>query len=213
MFYYLYKITNLVNSKIYIGVHKTANLNDQYMGSGKVLTAAIKKYGMNNFKKEILEFFSSEKEMFLREEEVVTEDFLLREDTYNLRRGGRGGFDHINKDKELIKQRNKKIANVRDFTNQRNSIRQVKKTDSYRKNMSESQKKRFEHGPGTFLGKTHTAESKKKISTSNKGRAVGKNNSQFGTMWVTNGIDSKKISKDSIIPNGWYKGRKIGQIS
>ena len=213
MFYYLYKITNLVNDKIYIGVHKTANLNDQYMGSGKVLSAAIKKYGMDNFKKEILEFFSSEKEMFLREKEVVTEDFILREDTYNLRRGGSGGFDYINKDKELIRKRNKKVANIRDFTNQRNSIRKTSKTESYRKKMSIIKEEFYKTNSGGFLGKTHTTESKKKISASNKGRGAGENNSQAGTMWITNGADSKKISKDAVIPEGWYKGRKIGQVS
>ena len=213
MFYYLYKITNLVNNKIYIGVHKTAKLNDRYMGSGKVLNAAIKKYGLENFKKEILEFFESDSAMFFREKEIVNEDFLLRQDTYNLRRGGNGGFDFINKNKELVKQRNKKVANNRNFTNQRNAINQTKKTEAYRKNMSESQRNRFKESPGPFLGKTHSASSRKKMSCANKGQRTGQHNSQFGTMWITNGIESKKISKDSDIPNGWYKGRKIGQIS
>lgn len=37
MFYYLYQITNLVNNKIYVGVHKTHKFDDGYMGSGKVI--------------------------------------------------------------------------------------------------------------------------------------------------------------------------------
>jgi hypothetical protein len=37
----------------------------------------------------------------------------------------------------------------------------------------------------------------------------GSKNSQFGTMWITNGIENKKIKKDlDIIPEGWYKGRR-----
>lgn len=96
MKYYLYRITNLLNNKIYIGVHKTKSLDDGYMGSGKVIKHAIKTYGLDNFKKEILEFFENEELMYAKEKAIVTNEFLLREDTYNIRRGGTGGFDYIN---------------------------------------------------------------------------------------------------------------------
>ena len=97
MFYYVYQITNLVNDKIYIGVHKTSDLNDGYMGSGKLIKRAIEKHGLENFKKEILNFFDSYSAALEKEKEIVTDEFLLREDTYNVRRGGTGGFDYINK--------------------------------------------------------------------------------------------------------------------
>jgi hypothetical protein len=54
MYYLIYKITNLINNKIYIGKHITKDKNDDYMGSGKLITRAIEKYGLENFKKEII---------------------------------------------------------------------------------------------------------------------------------------------------------------
>lgn len=62
-FYGIYKITNLVNGKMYIGQHMTDNLDDGYMGSGLHLTRAIKKYGKANFSKEWLMFCEDEEEL------------------------------------------------------------------------------------------------------------------------------------------------------
>jgi GIY-YIG catalytic domain len=95
MFYYLYEIKNLINGKIYVGVHKTADTNDGYMGSGKVIKQAIEKHGVENFRKTILEMFDDSAKMYAREKEIVTESFIARDDTYNLRIGGHGGFDYI----------------------------------------------------------------------------------------------------------------------
>ena len=55
---FIYKMTNLVNGKIYIGQHVTDNLKDGYRGSGIVLKNALKKYGRSNFEFEILEFYN-----------------------------------------------------------------------------------------------------------------------------------------------------------
>ena len=96
-YYYTYQITNLINGKIYVGTHKTKDLEDGYMGSGKVLKYAIEKHGIDNFRKDILEYHNTPEQMFAKEKEIVNEDFLERDDVYNLRRGGFGGFDHINK--------------------------------------------------------------------------------------------------------------------
>lgn len=96
MFYYLYKITNILNNKIYIGVHQTMNLNDGYFGSGLNLKRAIKKYGKEHFIKDILEYFNNEESMLAREKDVVDSQFINSTSTYNINEGGKGSFSYIN---------------------------------------------------------------------------------------------------------------------
>ncbi|CAL9993273.1 homing endonuclease [Vibrio phage D480] len=95
MFHIVYQITNLINNKIYVGKHSTENIHDEYMGSGKLLLRAIKKYGKENFTKDILFVSLDEKDAYKAEHEIVNEDFVLREDTYNLKVGGLGGSSGI----------------------------------------------------------------------------------------------------------------------
>jgi len=93
MTYILYKTTNLVNGKYYIGV--TNGNNPHYKGSGTALLEAIKIYGSKNFKRETLEVFESEVDAFSREEEIVNEDFVKNRDTYNIKVGGKGGHGQL----------------------------------------------------------------------------------------------------------------------
>ncbi len=108
MFYTIYKITNKINGKSYIGKHKTKNLEDGYMGSGKYLNRAIEKNGKENFVKEILFVFNNAKEMNRKEAELVNEDYLTNENTYNLKLGGEGGWDHQNLNSEIQKRKSLK---------------------------------------------------------------------------------------------------------
>ena len=91
MYYTVYKTTNKINNKEYIGIHKTKKADDYYLGSGKLLKQAIKKYSRKNFTKEILFIFDNEKEMKDKELEIVNEEYIKRNDTYNLTIGGYGG--------------------------------------------------------------------------------------------------------------------------
>ena len=110
MYYTVYKTTNLFNNKIYIGLHATEDINDDYLGSGVFLKKAIKKYGYQEFKKEILFVFNNKHEMIKKEKELVTEDFILRKDTYNMSKGGYGlsTLSKIKRENAIIKMKETK---------------------------------------------------------------------------------------------------------
>lgn len=86
----IYKTTNLINNKIYVGMHSTDNLNDGYLGSGWILKQAIKKYSKENFKREVLLVLPSRKEAREVEALLVDTEFISRQNTYNLQEGGMG---------------------------------------------------------------------------------------------------------------------------
>lgn len=210
MFYTIYKITNKINGKYYIGKHQTKDLDDGYMGSGKLLKRAVCKYGVENFDKEILHVFDNEKDMNDKEKELVEH---LDSNTYNLCSGGQGGFGYINDNvwtEEKRLNHNKKYSPFKDFDSNFRSENAKKGM----KRIRELYKEKFSvwsrlGGQKAFKGKSHSKETIIKMSESSKGQGLGSKNSQYGTMWITNGNESRKIKKLDIIPEGWYKGRKV----
>jgi hypothetical protein len=84
----VYKTTFLLDGRYYIGVHKTDNPNDKYMGSGTHLRSAMKIYGRQNFKKEILFIFEDEESAYLKEAELVTQELVSSGQVFNLISGG-----------------------------------------------------------------------------------------------------------------------------
>lgn len=87
-YYLVYKTTNLINGRYYIGVHKTKNLNDGYLGSGKILLQAVEKNGKENFYREVLKFCKDYTEALTLERELVSEAVLSDPKCYNLCIGG-----------------------------------------------------------------------------------------------------------------------------
>lgn len=86
-YHIIYKTTNLINGKIYVGMHSTDNLNDGYLGSGWILKQAIKKYGKENFKREVLLVLlvlSNRKEAREVEALLVDTEFIARGNIRNL---------------------------------------------------------------------------------------------------------------------------------
>lgn len=223
-YYTIYKVTNKINGKIYIGSHKTENLNDGYMGSGKYLNRAYSKYGFENFSKEILFVFDTAEEMYAKEAEIVNDEFLTEENTYNLKRGGFGGFDYINDNKlhgfsnpEVVKKARKIVDSKleikfgpewrKHLSNLgRKAIQNIlEKNPDYFKDLAKSRNMSGVNNP--MYGKTHTQEARDIISLSNK----GEKNPMFGKRWVHSPElkCSKRINKDQELPDGWVEGRKI----
>ena len=92
MNYIVYQTTNLINGKIYVGMHIDRPAKQQYLGSGHLIKAAIKKHGRSNFKRETLATFTTAKEASNFEKSIVTPDFIKRKDVYNICEGGQGGM-------------------------------------------------------------------------------------------------------------------------
>jgi group I intron endonuclease len=209
MFYTIYKITNKINNKFYVGMHQTENIDDGYMGSGKLIKRAIKKYGVENFTKEILHVFDNEENMKNKEKELV----IISEQSYNLCDGGHGGFGYINRNNLSS---GGKYANTEEAKKKKSdTLKEYYKNNSkpkeyWQKNVNKRIEKYGIDVFKTFLGKKHTHQTKQKIRETSKGKQKGSNNSQFGTCWVTNGQENKKIKKeklDEFIELGYYKGR------
>lgn len=91
MKYIVYKTTNLINGKFYIGVHRVGSSRKHYLGSGILLVKAIKKYGIVNFKRETIKECNSKEEAFYLERELITREFINTNQCYNLALGGCGG--------------------------------------------------------------------------------------------------------------------------
>lgn len=150
-FYTIYKTTNLINNKKYIGMHSTNNLNDNYLGSGKILQKAIKKYGKENFTKEILHIFDNFDDMTNKEREIINSDIFESDEYYNLKEGGEGG--------RLSEEIINKIAT-------KNKGRQVSKEA-----IEKSLQSRIDNGTWYksgkdhhFYGKTHSDDTKNLIT-------------------------------------------------
>jgi len=209
--HFIYKTTNLTNEKFYVGMHSTDNLEDGYVGSGKRLGYSIRKYGLENHKFEILEFLPSREELKKREAEVVNEEMLKHPLCMNLKFGGEGGWEYVNEhisDDERKRRQSQGAISLNERAKSDENL--ANKMLTHRSNHFKKLHKEGLIKYDTFVGKSHTEESRKKISESCKHRK-GENNSQFGTCWICNDTEVKKIKKEELqfwLVKGWRKGRK-----
>jgi len=207
MFYTVYKITNLVNDKIYVGLHITEDLNDEYLGSGKQIQAAVKKYGKDSFKKEYIKLCETPDEMYALEANIVNEDFVKRSDTYNMKTGGTGSWYHVNANKEA-KSESSSRGGIKTSNRDTNPFKDPEWQKQYDWTRSPDRLKAI-----GVKANSPEAIAKKKATWELTGRGKGNKNSQFGTCWVTHSeLGNKKISKadlDKFLSLGYTKGRKV----
>lgn len=198
-FHFLYKTTNLLNGKFYVGMHSTDDMDDGYLGSGKRLKYSIKKYGAVNFKREVLEFFENRNALVEREEKLVDEKLIQEPLCMNLRKGGEGGFTKEQSHKGRLSTN--KILHER-----------LQNDPEYRKKVIAAMSKGLSgKDNGKWTGKNHK-ESTKMLMSEKASRRIGNKNSQFGTCWIFKDTNNKKIKVEDLqqwLMLGWSKGRYI----
>lgn len=216
-YHYTYKIINLVNNKIYIGKHSTNDLDDGYMGSGISIKNAIKKYGIDNFSKEILNFYNSSEEALNAEKLLVTPEFVDNRNNYNMRSGGIGcaymSEEVRNKISETLKiyykdhpqseetrlKKSEKAKNNQAFAGHKHSeeSKQKIRLKSIGRYHSEESKQKMRL---KALGHKLSEESKQKIRESKKGQIAWNK----GKHYFNNGI-IEILSNEC--PDGFVKGK------
>jgi len=159
---YIYKTTNNINGKIYIGKHYSKVKN--YLGSGVILKLAIKKYGRKNFSVEIIEYCIDKK--ILSEREIYWIEYFNSRDSligYNITKGGEG--NSVSKywlNKKLTDEHKNNISkNHADVNGEKNPMYGKTHTDNIK------EKLRILHTNVKFSEKTKLKQSEKRIGDKN----------------------------------------------
>jgi group I intron endonuclease len=211
LFYTIYQTTNTVNGKIYVGMHQTDDLQDDYLGSGKALKRAIRKYGEGVFSKIYIAVFDRREDMVEHERLLVNEDFVSRFDTYNLKVGGEGGWDHICENGMLGKRHS-----TESLRKKSEGMKQYIDTLSDEERTSYFELRRVARGSvsvKSFLGKSHTEQSKA-LMREHAATRTGSLNSSYGSFWVHNSDlrQSRRVKgaeAENLLLEGWERGRVV----
>ena len=164
---YVYKITNNLNGKYYIGVHKHVKGKDTYMGSGTRIKAAIKKYGVENFTKEILKEFKTYDEALAYEKELVSLITIKDPLCYNLVVGGGSteGYKFSEQSKKIMSNKAKALWN----DDKRAAMSKIHKGKKISIEQIEAHSKAISGVNHHYYGKKRDFETIKKISDKLKG--------------------------------------------
>lgn len=155
--YCIYRITNLINGKTYIGQHGYKDLNDNYMGSGTNIRRAIAKYGIESFTKDIIVANIKDREVIdkLEIKYIAYERLSNGNGCYNIADGGAGsngnkgkpGKPHTEEFKEHQRQRMlgmPRTQEQKDAVSKANKGR--KHTEEWKENNSKIMKEQYANG-------------------------------------------------------------------
>lgn len=174
--YIVYKTIDTRNGNIYVGVHKQSTLDDDgYRGSGRIISAIMKKYDANILKRETIQVFYDAESAYALEGKIVDEDFIKRSDTYNIKLGGHGGFDDINERRSNGEWENP----MHDQNSINKMIEAAAKTRSKKPEFyANVSKQNLELAYAKNIGTPRSEETKKKISEKQKGRKYSEERKQ-----------------------------------
>ena len=183
---YIYCITNLINGKKYVGkCHRKPEKTKSYYGSGNLIKLAIKKYGKENFKKEIIEQNLNVDNIYETEQYWIKEMNCKSPIGYNLCDGGKGMMNPSDETrKKMSESRKGKYCGKRHWNYggqmTEETIKKISDavkiglighivSDETKNKISDANKKYVGELCPSF-GRKHTIESRKKMSESQKGR-------------------------------------------
>lgn len=211
-YHYIYKTTCKITGKFYIGMHSTDNLDDGYLGSGKILGYSRNKYGDENHVKEIVEYCASRDELKKREREIVNEDLLKEPLNINLQYGGGGGFAkwHENETNAIAFHHAgwKAMMSIKDHSAS-SKLSWLRHREKYLKSIRDNKS----YLAGNIASRLPDALKKKKATMLERQHQVNEKNSQFGTKWNwiynENGfIKIKHNELNKYLNLGYFLGQK-----
>lgn len=224
---YIYLTTNLINGMKYIGQHSSKTFDKYYYGSGKLIKQALKEFGADNFKCEVIEWCDSYEK--LNEREIYWISFYKadsRDDFYNLAYGGSNSKYALRGKNHPFFNKNHSLESIEKMS----KAKQGCKNPMYGRPQSEETKRKIgqaqigeknhmfgKHQEAYWFNKNRTEETKRKISeTRIKNKvALGQNNpffgkthseenkqkireAQKGRTYINNGTITKRVKKQEL---------------
>jgi len=163
---YVYKTTNLLNNKMYIG-KSSGEFKPNYLGSGILIKRALNKYGKNKFKLEVIVYVEDKQKLDELEKQYIKEyrEKFGKESLYNVADGGEGGATRFGPHSEETKNK----IHLSNLGKKRSlEFKQRMRLFSTGRICSEETKKKLKHIRG-FLGKHHSEETKEKMRIAHLG--------------------------------------------